>query len=1009
MECMDPAFPNRNPDDILRRIKLDEENPKKTMGKLKIFFGYAAGVGKTYAMLEAAHVAKEKGFDVVAGYIEPHQRPATSALVEGLECIPVLQVAHRGIVQREFDLDATLKRKPQIALVDELAHTNADGCRHRKRYQDVEELLHAGINVYTTMNVQHLESLNDKVSSITHVPVFERVPDSIFDKAASVELIDIEPDDLIDRLNSGQVYQGGQAKKALSNFFTKKNLAALREIALRRTADRLNRNPDAAGIGVGEALPDTGESVLALVSDRPGDARVVRTAANMAQAYHGDFVAVAVEPVTKSTVLDADRDRMAGLKRNTDLAEQLGATVVTLHGNDPLLQVAQYAPTAGIGRVLIGSSFAHRRVWPFGESGVDRLSRLAPEISVTVVPDADTVRKVGRRGNPLLEFSMRDIGLAALSVAAATIVSFLVFSGGASDPVAALVYLLAIIILARFGQTITYGVAAAALGTVSYNYFFTYPRLTLFAFGPNYPVIFACLAIGSLLISFLTVRLTSQNELLSRRTFRTEVLVGTSKRLRAARSTQECLDVAARQIVKIMNRPVIMFRVGEDGHALDPRVHDAPGTTGYDGPATDLAGERERAVADWVAVNDERAGATTNTLTESTCLYLPVHGDDGVWGVCGIPVQDSDDFGAFEKNLAMAILEETGQTIERIKLFQERQAMRVKAETESLRSKLLRSVSHDLRTPLTGISGNASVLLESGDELDDEARRRLLLDIRDDAEWLARLVENLLAVTRVEEGKLAFDIQDEVLSDCIDEAVHFEEKHSAGHAIRVVESEELLVAKMDARLVVQVLVNLIANAVNYSPAGTTVTVSSKRNGSFVEVEVADEGPGVRDDEKPRIFEMFYNGSAVRGDHRRGLGLGLSLCKSVVEALGGQIGVRDAKPHGCIIWFTLPAVDAAALIGGGAEPAHGHVVAGEGVDEGAAQRDLTGSIGLAKAVLAKSAEALESAQGEDGFDAGDPAESRQGEGAGMESAHADGGSVQAAGASAPAGIDKEGSQ
>ena len=335
----------QNPDDLLRRIKMDEASADETQGRLKIFFGYAAGVGKTYAMLDAAHDALAQGFDVVVGYVEPHQRPATSALLEGLESIPSAMVQHKGMALREFDLDAALERRPQIVLVDELAHTNADGCRHKKRYQDVEELLRAGINVYTTMNVQHLESLNDKVAAITQVPVHERVPDRVFDRAASVELIDIEPEELIERLNAGKIYKTDQARRALSHFFTKKNLAALREIALRRTADRLNRNSYASGLGAGE-------DVLLYVSERPGDVRAIRAAANMAQTYHGNLVALVVESSAGGRALGAEEER--ALRSNVALAEELGAHVVTVQGDDPAVQIAQYAPAAGIGRWFWG-------------------------------------------------------------------------------------------------------------------------------------------------------------------------------------------------------------------------------------------------------------------------------------------------------------------------------------------------------------------------------------------------------------------------------------------------------------------------------------------------------------------------------------------------------------------------------------------------------------------------------------------------------------------------------
>lgn len=896
----------QNPDDLLRRIKQDEESEDETAGRLKIFFGYAAGVGKTYAMLEAAHDAASQGFDVAVGYVEPHQRPATLALLEGLECIPALQTRHKGIVLREFDLDAALKRRPQIVLVDELAHTNAEGCRHKKRYQDVEELLRAGINVYTTMNVQHLESLNDKVAAITQVPVHERVPDRIFDQASSVELIDIEPEDLIERLNAGKIYRGEQAVRALSNFFTKKNLAALREVALRRTADRLNRNPRAAGLGAGEGAAGAGEDVLVYVSERPGDVRAIRAAANMAQAYHGNLTALVVERSSEGPALSPDEEK--ALRANVALAEELGANAVTVQGDDPAVQIAQYAPAAGIGRTVLGSAGNAGRYFGFGPTLASRLMRLAPGLAVTIVPDRAATRKAaGPVQSPILRFSARDTLLACAATALSCAAGALVFGTGFGSSAVPMIFLLSIVVAARFADTVTYSLVAAVTGMFAYNFFFTYPRFTLAANGLNYPVVFACLALGGFTISLLTVRMKTQAVRAARRAYRTEVLIDTSRRLRRATDADECYAIAADQAIKLLERPVAMYDADDAGRLSAPKVFALPGFA-PEAFSPEMTSEREQAVAAWVAVNDERAGATTDTLADSKCLYLPIHGKDRVHGVAAFAVPSGDEFEPFEKNLLVAVLEETGQTMERIRLFQESQAMKVKAETESLRSNLLRSVSHDLRTPLTSISGNAEVLLESGAALRDEQRIGLYRDIREDSLWLVDLVENLLAVTRAEEGRLDLRIQPEVASDVVEEAVRHCERHAEGHTIAVDLDDAPLLANMDARLIVQVLSNLIGNAVNYTPRGSTVRVSAHRHGARVRIDVADDGPGIADGEKSRVFDLFYNGSQKRGDHRRGMGLGLALCKSIVEAHGGRIGVRDARPHGCVFWFTLPAAE-----------------------------------------------------------------------------------------------------
>lgn len=910
---MDFDLVRQNPDDLLRRIKQDEES-SAAMGRLKIFFGYAAGVGKTYAMLEAAHQAKEKGFDVVAGYIEPHQRPATSALLDGLEQIPPLVVKHKGIVLREFDLDAALARHPQIVLVDELAHTNAAECRHRKRHQDVEELLRAGINVYTTVNVQHIESLNDKVAGITHVPVRERVPDRIFDQASAVELIDIEPDDLVDRLNAGKIYREEQARSALSHFFTKKNLAALREIALRRTADRLNRNPDAAGLGAGDRSAGAGEDVMVHVTGNPGDVKAIRSAAGMAQAYHGALTALVVEKPSKDgRGADELAEERRSLRSNIELAEELGAAVVAVYGDDPVLQIAQYAPAAGISRVVMGSSGTERRLFGLGETSVDRLARLAPGLTIVAVPDKNVPRQVARRlAGSLLGFSWKDVGLAVAGQVAAVLVGLAVYEVGTGSPAIPMLFLLASIVLARFAASISYSLAAAIAGMLLYNFFFTYPRFTLVAQGASYPVVFACLALGGFAVSTLTIRMKTQAERAARRAYRTEVLIDTSKRLRGAKTADECLAIAAGQTMKLLNRPVVMYLVDEGGRLGEPHVFNLPGTDGLEGDVSELVEDRERGVAAWVAANGEPAGATTRTLVDSKCLYLPVRGQSDVRGVAGLALSGGDDFGSFEKSLLLVIFEEAGQTIERIRLFQERQAMRVKAEAEALRATMLRSVSHDLRTPLTSISGNASVLLNDEGKLDDEKRRMLCKDIDEDAVWLIGLIENLLAATRAEEGRLDLRLQPEMLVDVIGEAVRHATRHSGGHVVEVKVEDDFLMADMDAALVVQVLTNLLDNAARHTPAGSTITVAARRCGKNVLVSVQDDGPGIDDSEKPRVFDLFYNGPQTRGDRRRGLGLGLALCKSIVEEHGGAIGVNDAVPHGCVFWFTLPAEDAPCL-------------------------------------------------------------------------------------------------
>ncbi len=919
------AEARRDPEAILHRLREEEAAAPSGRGKLKVFFGYAAGVGKTYAMLSEAHRAQGAGADIVVGYVEPHTRADTLALVEGLEVLPCRELSHRGIALREFDLDGALTRRPQIVLVDELAHSNAPGCRHRKRYQDVEELLRAGIDVYTTVNVQHLEGLNDKIAAITAVAPSERIPDRIFDAADSVELVDLEPADLIERLQAGKIYAPERVGTALAHFFSRTNLAALREVALRRAADRLTRNAPAS------AVPHAagGEDVLVLVSGEDAAARVIRTAASLAEAAHGTLTALVVESSEEA----AAPDEVEGRKRAVALAEELGARVVTLAGDDPVQPLALYAATAGIRRIVVPAGTGRSRLFGRGEVAW-RLMRAAPEAVVTAVPavDAPSVLKrlhASTGFTPTAADGVRALGAVAL----ATAVSAVAWAVSPATSVVLMVYLLVALLVATRADGFLYAVLAALGSVVAYNFFFTAPRFTFHAYGLSAPVIFAFLLIGTLAASSLAIRLKRQAAQAARRSYRTEVLLESSRKLQAASTLDGCLETAAAQVVKILDRPVVIYRADDlapSGLAA-PRVFDVPGTGGGDAEAAALTAPGERAVAAWVAANGEPAGATTDTLRETRCLYLPIRSAERVFAVAGLVMErDSGDFGSFERNLLAALLDECGQQAQALVLARERRNLSVKAEKEALRSNLLRAISHDLRTPLTSISGDADVLLTAGDALDGAQRRRLAADIYEDATWLIDLVENLLSVTRLDDGAVEVARAPELVADVLDDALRHVSRAAADHAIVVEVEDELLMASMDGRLIVQVVVNLVNNAVAYTPPGSTIRVTAARQRSaageaLVAVAVADDGPGIPEGEKARVFELFYHGSAAGegrsgtpgegGDSRRGMGLGLSLCRSILRAHGSDITLADAVPHGCVFSFTLPEAAVSTMEGG----------------------------------------------------------------------------------------------
>ncbi len=830
-----------DPDQLLTRIK--GEKPKESRGRLKIFFGYAAGVGKTYAMLEAAHAAKDAGVDVVAGYIEPHTRPATLGLLDGLERLPPLTLSHKGVALREFDLDGAIARRPQLILVDELAHTNAEGCRHRKRYQDIVELLKAGVDVYTTVNVQHIESLNDIVASITGVIVRERVPDSVFDSADQVKLVDIEPDDLIERLSEGKIYASDQAHRALGHFFTRENLVALREIALRRTADRVNRIAE-RGKPLG-ADYYTEEHILICLSSSPSNAKVIRTAARMAGAFHGSFTALFVE--TPGTA-ELDGENRGRLRENLRLAEQLGAHIATVYGEDIPAQIAEYAKVSGVSKIVIGRSNNRKGLFARRQNLVERLTVLAPNIDIHIIPDNAPPYTAARRWRKLSAgLSGADTLKTAGILAAASLISMLFSRWNFREANIITVYILGVLFVAMCTRSRIYGAAASLLSVLAFNYLFTAPYLTFRFNDPGYYVTFGVMFTASFLTSTLTMRVRSQARQAAMKAYRTEVLLETSQKLLRAETEREAFEQMAGQLIRLLNKTVLLYPLDAAGPG-EPGVWTAPGAQGDTARYT---AADERAVAHWVYRNNKHAGATTDTLPGSKCLYLAVRNHDTVFALVGIAMDVGAPLDVFDRNILIA--------------------------------------------------------MGSAEKLGEEKKHQLYTDIYDDAMWLINLVENLLSVTRIENGTMNIRMEPELLDEVIGEALLHLSRRSCEHTIATVQEDDLLMARMDSRLIIQVIINIVDNAVKYTPDGSRITISARREGEMVRVEIADDGGGIPDEAKEKLFQMFYTAQHKRGgDGRRGLGLGLSLCKSIITAHGGTITVRDNLPHGTVISFKLQA-------------------------------------------------------------------------------------------------------
>ncbi len=882
----------QDPERFLKQLQ-EKESAK---GKLKIFFGYAAGVGKTYAMLEAAHDAKQHGVDVVAGYIEPHTRPETLALLNGLEQLPVRSVRHGEVNLREFDLDNALARKPELILVDELAHTNAPGSRHEKRYQDVEELLNAGIDVYTTINVQHIESLNDTVASITGVTVRERIPDSVIDRADQMEIVDIEPQELIERLRSGKIYRDQQAQRAMANFFTVSNLTALREIALRRCADRVNRHSETAGVKRSEE-GHAEEHILVCLSSSPSNARIIRTAARMAQAFNGAFTALFVETPDFAAMSEKNVQR---LRANLRLAEQLGANIETVYGSDVPMQIAEYARISGVSKIVIGRSAAAKgRI--FGKQPLtEKLIAAAPNLDIHIIPDSASntpyrIKKVKKNA-----VSASDLVKSALILLIASLIGGLFDQMGFEESNIIIVYVLGVLITAVVTQNAIYSLGSSFISVLVFNFLFTEPRLSLRAYDKGYPVTFVVMFLAALLASSLTTKLKEHARQSAVVAFRNKILFDVNQSLQQASGQNEILSTAASHLNRLLQRDIVMYPV-EKGELLPAKSFcDALGDDGKTNYMTDS----ERAVALWVLKNNKHAGATTQTLSGAKCLYLAIRIGGKVYGVAGIAA-GKQPMDSSEKSIVLSILGECALALENDQNVREKEQAAILAQKEQLRANLLRAISHDLRTPLTSISGNASNFLSNGDKLDEKTKRQLFTDIYDDSMWLINLVENLLSVTRLEENHLNLHLNSELVADVIEEALRHINRKSVEYHIAVQQEDELLLAKMDAKLIVQVIINIVDNAIKYTPAGTNIIIRTKAQNDQAVISISDEGNGIPDEMKPKIFDMFYSGANKVADSRRSLGLGLSLCKSIVTAHGGQITVSDNYPHGTVFTFTLP--------------------------------------------------------------------------------------------------------
>ena len=884
-----------NPDAILEGIHSDE--PKKT-GKLKIFFGYAAGVGKTYAMLDDAMEQFKSGIDVVVGYVEPHTRPETMQLLVGLPMLPPKIVHHKNLQLKEFDLDAALARKPELILVDELAHTNSDGVRNKKRYQDIEELLNAGIDVCTTVNVQHIESLNDVVQDITKVNVRETVPDYIFDNADKVKLIDIEPDELIRRFEKGKIYQPERTKIALNNFFTKENLRLLREIAMRKATDRIsheNQNERRTT----EKMIST--KLLVCIGSSPSSAKCIRWTARAADAFNAPWIAAYVENMESRYFTESEKKNT---RVNLDLAERLGAEIVTLTGNNIANVVAEYAKLSGITNIVIGKSRNKKTLKSLFETDLeDQLIALIPSIEVHIIPSNPKQRtykkpkRIQIKQNLFLSWidTLKTLGI----LITATLLCIALKALGIGDQNLIMVYILSVLVVSRITMGYIYGVIDSVVSVLVFNFFFTVPYFTFNAIQPGYPITFFIMALVALITSAMTIQVKIQTRLAVERERRTEVLYEINKNLLATSGLENIVNLTNEYVTKLFNRSVIFY-------ARDPE-NSAKGVfkqSSEDADATFMLSEEERAVAHWVFSNQKYAGTGTDTLMGAGAFYMPVIAQGNVLGVIGLSCT-KENLSQSNRLFLHMVISQVAMALERQYLSDEQRLMQIESEKEKMRSNLLRAISHDLRTPLTCISGASSTILESGDSLDKQTHDKLISSIKDDSQWLIRMVENILSVTRINEGTMNVTKMPEAAEEIVAEAISRIRKRFPNRKITVKVPNKLLLVPMDGTLIEQVLINILENAVKHSPQESIIEVDLKKDGHNAVFEVSDNGEGIAEQEFPYIFESYVPNRKRSTDSSRGMGIGLSICMSIIKAHNGRMEAVNKNEGGAVFRFVLP--------------------------------------------------------------------------------------------------------
>jgi len=877
-----------DPDQLLNRVNAEEAKARR--GKLKIFFGASAGVGKTYAMLGAARQQLLQGVDVVIGIVETHGRMETEVMADGLEHLPLRDIAYRERVLKEFDLDGALARKPALILMDELAHSNVAGSRHAKRWQDIDELLAAGIDVYSTVNVQHLESLNDVVSGITGIRVWETVPDKVFDAADEVVLVDLPPDELLQRLQAGKVYLANQAERAIRNFFRKGNLIALRELALRRTADRVDdqmlqyrRDQFVSPVW------QTRDSLLACVGKGSGGEKIVRTTARVASRLEAPWHAIYIETPALQRLSEESRHRIL---RNLKLAEELGAMTATLSGSNVEEVAVKYARDHNLSKIFVGRD--HPRPWrPWYRSFADRLGQRAPDLDVLQVARADTDRDSGKAVQESVGDSFFDQWPAYAKAAAGCVLAG--FAAAALFPIVDLpnivmVFLLAVVLVSvRHGRGP--GVLASFLSVAIFDFVFVPPRFSFAVTDVQYLMTFAVMLAVGLITGQLTAGSKYQAKVATRREQRVRSLYEMSRDLSAALMPEQIAEIGERFIVAELGAKAA-FLLTDDNDRLRAAL---PSTNGL--PAVDMG------IAQWAFDHAEAAGQGTNTLAASPILYLPLKAPMRLRGVLALEIRNMDRLLIPEqRQLLDTFASLIAIALERVHYVEVAQNTTVQMESERLRNSVLSAISHDLRTPMSVLVGLAdSMFLTQPPPTGPQAE--IAHSLKEEALRVSSQVNNLLDMAKLQSGRVELNRQWQPLEEVVVSALKTLERAFTEHRVTVSLDENLPLVNIDSVLMERVIYNLLENTVKYTPTGSSVEIGANIRERVIEVWVDDNGPGLPEGKEEAIFKKFERGQPEGAT--RGVGLGLAICRAIVEAHGGEIHAENRPQGGARFMFTLP--------------------------------------------------------------------------------------------------------